>query len=65
VNIIAVVDIGNAGKAGGETFAYLSLAHHAPTPRIGSSGRVERGTLGEEFHDRVKVVAIERVEYLL
>ena len=58
--VIAVVNVGNAGEARGEAFAYGALAHVARTPGLGAARHEELAVVGEETHDRVQVVRIER-----
>src|SRR5574338_1028641 len=62
VIVLAVVHVRDAGEAGGQALAHGGLALEPPAGRGGGARREGDGVIGEEGHDRVQVVAIERVE---
>ena len=49
----------------GPIFAHLVLADEAAPPHVGPARRLEDAVVCEVGHDRVQVVPVERVEYLV
>ena len=62
VAVVAVVDVGNAVEPRLDPLPDLLPAHQPPTSRSGPAWHVHDAILGEEGHDRVDVVGVERVE---
>ena len=58
---LAVVDIGDPGEAGCQALADGRLAVESSPEWIGAARGLEDGVIGEEGHDCVQVVAVERV----
>src|SRR3954463_9348340 len=61
VAIVAVPDVRDPLESGLDSRSNLVLAHQPPPARCRPAGHVKYAVLGEEGHDRVDVVGVERV----
>jgi hypothetical protein len=59
--VIAVVDVRDSCESRGKAVSYLSLPNKPGTPRISTTRRLEDTLVAEVRHDRVQVVAVERI----
>src|SRR4051812_19845122 len=65
VAVVAVVDVGQALETGGEPFPHGLGADMAAAPGIGSARHFQHGIVGEDAHDAVEVVVVERLTQIL
>jgi hypothetical protein len=65
MRLVSVVYIGYTGKSLRQARPHIRLPHKAVTARVNAARHVENAFVREEFHDRVEVVAVERVEKCL
>jgi hypothetical protein len=65
VAVVAVVHVGDPGEARAEAVADRLAAGEPRAVRVRAAGRLEHAVVGEEAHDPVEIVAVERVEQAL
>ena len=65
VLVIAVVDIGQALEARGQSLTHGRPPLEAGAPRIWATRRLQHAVVREELHDPIEVIRVERRDELL